>query len=262
MCWGEDLLVGRNPVGFVAKKMVSCCVAAVSHVCSCAGVTIYSFMCLFASVSLPLYLMYVWEQGAQQRSLQAGAVTADSSSAAGMQLPPSSLAAGAHAQPAHPPAAAQHTAGHVSTGQAASTLQQGAQAVQQCLQPAAANSTQVAWPQAASTNTNGSSSTGTRRGITRWEAICMQAEAVAAEQRYHGPPIPSFRDLVTSSTALVRWGTHMVVLLVLFVLCWLVSNGFALVVLPRVLSSKELYRWCPNRPFAPYVIAGEIYEGL
>jgi hypothetical protein len=98
--------------------------------------------------------------------------------------------------------------------------------------------------------------------ITRLEAICLKAEAVAAEQQQDSLHLPSLSDLVTSSYLLVRWGTHLVVLLMLMVVCWLVANGFALIVLPRVLGSHELNRWCPNRPLTPYVIAGEVYEGV
>jgi hypothetical protein len=49
---------------------------------------------------------------------------------------------------------------------------------------------------------------------------------------------------------------------VLALLCWLVANGVALLLLPRLLDSRQLQRWCPNRPYTPYVIAGELYEGL
>jgi hypothetical protein len=74
--------------------------------------------------------------------------------------------------------------------------------------------------------------------------------------------VPSLRDLLASEVGLIRWGTHLAVLLSMLVLCWLVSNGLALVVLPRLLSPWQLQRWCPNRPLIPYVIAGDVYHGL
>lgn len=211
---------------------------------SCAGVAIYGFMCLFASFALPLYVMYVWELGAQQRWLQQTAAAAAGD--AGVQPVATSLGTGAQAGPSLVPVAAQRS----SIGEG--VQQDALTAADPCLQPAA-GARRV--PASAADSRAGS-------GITRLEAICRRAEAVAAEQRLASPHMPSLRDLLTSDFGLVRWATHLGVLLLMLVLCWLVSNGVALVVLPRLLSPWQLQRWCPNRPLVPYVIAGEVYHGL
>jgi hypothetical protein len=51
-------------------------------------------------------------------------------------------------------------------------------------------------------------------------------------------------------------------LVVMLIISWLLSNAFALVLLPKVLSTCQLDRWCPNRPHVPFVDAGLPYEGL
>jgi len=71
-----------------------------------------------------------------------------------------------------------------------------------------------------------------------------------------------FASVVNMDNSCMRWCVHVLVLVVLLAGCWLVSNAVALVLLPRVLSSQQLDRWCPNRPYAPYVIAGQVYDGL
>jgi hypothetical protein len=212
-------------------------------------------MCLFASVCAPLYLLYIWEQGVYRRCMQqAGAAAAGG--------PTSQLPAAVSQVPV------QHSSSHAAVetqSQPAEATQQGQQFIGQRL---AAEDLGQRGP------SNGRSSTAPRRTrsnhvgadagvyITRLEAICLKAEAVAAEQQRDSMHLPSLRALVTSSNLLMRWGTHVVVLLILMVVCWLVANGFALSVLPRVLGSHQLDRWCPNRPLTPYVIAGEVYEGL
>lgn len=203
--------------------------------------------------------MYVYEQGVHRRCLQQAGTAGT-----GAPTPPV-------------PAAASHVpAGHSSSQAAVGTQPQPAAAVQQDQQLARDRERLAAggWGQHGASNgmsgaaphttpiSHGDADAGAPVYITRLEAICLKAEAVAAEQRQDTMHLPSLRDLVTSSNVLVRWGTHLVVLLMLMVLCWLVAVGFALSVLPRVLSSHELDRWCPNRPFTPYVIAGEVYEGL
>jgi hypothetical protein len=60
---------------------------------------------------------------------------------------------------------------------------------------------------------------------------------------------------------LLRWLVHLLALCSLFLLCWLAANAFALLLLPRVLSRRQLAFFCPNRPYAPYLIAGEVYCG-
>jgi hypothetical protein len=95
--------------------------------------------------------------------------------------------------------------------------------------------------------------------------MCLRAEQVAAQaQGEAGAPGPSLLRGVTSTNGapVVRWCLHALVLACLLVACWLLANAFALVLLPHVLSSRQLQRWCPNKPLAPFVIAGEVYEGL
>jgi hypothetical protein len=107
---------------------------------------------------------------------------------------------------------------------------------------------------------SGSSSS---RVLTRLEAICLRAEAVAAEQDWAvGKQLPTLSGLVLHPNLCIRWCVHLSMLFVLALLCWLVANGVALVLLPKLLDSRELQRWCPNRPYTPYLIAGEVYEGL
>jgi hypothetical protein len=63
-------------------------------------------------------------------------------------------------------------------------------------------------------------------------------------------------------SAYMRWCVHVVLLTTMLICSWAVSNTLMLGLLPRLLSRQQLDRWCPNRPFTPYVIAGQVYEGL
>jgi hypothetical protein len=77
---------------------------------------------------------------------------------------------------------------------------------------------------------------------------------------------PGRWDLLNSvldlPSAYMRWCVHVMLLMAMLVGSWIVSNAIVLEVLPRLLSRRQLYRWCPNRPVTPYVIAGQVYEGL
>lgn len=225
---------------------------------SCAGVAVYGFMCLLCSVAVPLYTMFVWEQNAMKRWLQtaSGALSSDT------------LAAAQAAQAAQPSSSRSTTDGMDSSataaGQAAGVLQDSTDVPSvQGQHSASRHSRHTSSSSASSTSSDTSNSAGSSgRRMTRMEAICQRAEAVAEEQLAASAQLPSFLELVTSSNPLVRWCTHLVVLVAMTMACWLVANGFALVLLPRVLNSQQLNRWCPNRPYTPYSIAGEVYQGL
>lgn len=68
---------------------------------------------------------------------------------------------------------------------------------------------------------------------------------------------------VRSSSAAVDaaagWAVHLLLLLAMLLGCWLLANAVALNLLPRVISSQQLARWCPNKPHVPYRIAGHTY---
>jgi hypothetical protein len=68
--------------------------------------------------------------------------------------------------------------------------------------------------------------------------------------------------LISMSSPYLRWCMHLLVLSAMLLGSWLLSNAFALVLLPKVLSPQQLERWCHNRPYTPYVIAGQVYEGF
>jgi hypothetical protein len=156
------------------------------------------------------------------------------------------------------PAAAAGTPGQPSNG--AEPFQQ--QAAQESRVPPMMHHTRSSG--SLGSNSDGSGSGGSSSGVvTRLEAICLRAEAVAAEQEsLLGKQLPTLSDVVLHPNFCVRWCAHLSVMFVLALLCWLVANGVALLLLPRLLDSRQLQRWCPNRPYTPYVIAGELYEGL
>lgn len=211
-------------------------------VCSCAGVVIYGFMCLFASVAVPLYCAWAWEQGAQQRWLQqvapGGSSTSGDSSEGGTRP---TAAPGHPLQPSNSP---EHQQQH---------------AVQEAHSAPAMHST----GSSSSLSSSSDGSGGSSGVMTRLEAICLRAEAVATEQECaFGKQLPILNGLVLHPSFCIRWCAHLSVLFVLALLCWLVSNGVALVLLPKLLDSRQLQRWCPNRPYTPYLIAGDVYEGL
>jgi uncharacterized iron-regulated membrane protein len=77
----------------------------------------------------------------------------------------------------------------------------------------------------------------------QWKAALVAAEADASLGSYIG-----------------AWAVHIVAVVGLLLLCWVLSEAVALVLLPKLLNSQQLAYWCPNRPRAPFNIAGEVYD--
>lgn len=71
-----------------------------------------------------------------------------------------------------------------------------------------------------------------------------------------------FLQLLALPSPLMRWLVHALALVVMLVLSWVICNAVVLSLLPRVLTQQQLSLWCPNRPYPPYVIAGQVYEGV
>jgi len=242
--------------------------------CSCAGVAIYGFMCLFGSVAVPLYVMFVWEQAAQHRwqrqvnrtATEAATTATTSADDAGSSSPAAEPATGSsrstaqHSKPSRGVATGTRTAAqHCSPTR--EVQPQTEQPRQLTRSSTSRDTVKSRSPSNSRPQSGGSSTNSNSRGITRLDVILLKAEELAAAE---GAAVPrlSLSDVLSSSNAVVRWCVHVLVLVVLLVGCWLVSNAVALVLLPRVLSSQQLGRWCPNRPYAPYVIAGQVYDGL
>jgi hypothetical protein len=77
----------------------------------------------------------------------------------------------------------------------------------------------------------------------QWKAALQAAEAEASLGSYLG-----------------AWAVHIVAVVGMLLLCWVVSEVVALVLLPKLLSSEQLANWCPNSPRVPFRIAGEVYD--
>jgi hypothetical protein len=81
--------------------------------------------------------------------------------------------------------------------------------------------------------------------------------------QFADPADPSldFGSLSSIPNGIARWAVHLLLLLSMLLLCWSLSNLFALQLLPKLLSSQQLDLWCPNKPRPPFVMAGQVYTG-
>lgn len=248
--------------------------------CSCAGLVVYSTCLVFGSVAVPLYLAHLIEQGAFKRWCLRHGVQPDTSRAAAARLEraqrPSSPAAAEPSPsstwgqgPASGPSAGSSgggtfsrnlagSAGDVYNGSTVGGLRRRLLGGSSSSRPSSSG------PGATANGISSSASVG-RAGAAAQPVqqqdplkglvdVALQAQGVCLS----GP----FGALLSMASGYLRWSMHLLVLSAMLFGSWLLSNGFALVLLPRILSPQQLERWCPNRPYPPYLIAGQVYEGL
>jgi hypothetical protein len=77
----------------------------------------------------------------------------------------------------------------------------------------------------------------------QWKAALQAAEADASLGSYLG-----------------AWAVHILAVAGMLLLCWVLSEVVALLLLPKLLSSEQLAYWCPNKPLIPFKIAVEVYD--
>jgi hypothetical protein len=94
------------------------------------------------------------------------------------------------------------------------------------------------------------------------DPLWMLVATDTAQQELTAPATHLLPQLLALPSPLMRWLVHALVLVVMLVFSWLVCNALVLSLLPRVLTQQQLSLWCPNRPYPPYVIAGQVYEGV
>jgi hypothetical protein len=81
------------------------------------------------------------------------------------------------------------------------------------------------------------------------------------EQLFVADPVLDACSQGRIANGIARWAVHLLLLLSMLLVCWSLANAFALQLLPKMLSSKQLDFWCPNKPRLPFVMAGQVYTG-
>lgn len=213
---------------------------------------VYNTLGLFGSVAVPLYLAHIIEQAAFRRWLQRHAP--DSAPPVGTAPAPGFLTArSAGSFPSSSSLSQQSVLSSSSSVRFGASASSGASSSSSLRQRILSSS--------ASMSSVSRNSTDISSGDAQAPAYAMLLPAGNEQQQWAG--VWEVVNLVLDSpSAFMRWCAHVLVLAAMLVGSWAVSNAIVLGLLPKVLSRQQLERWCPNRPFTPYVIAGQIYEGL
>lgn len=240
-----------------AAVAVLCCVS-----CSCAGLVVYATVGLFGSVIVPLYLAHLIEQAAYKRwclrqmvALATAAAGADGlGSMATLQGSPEP----GHTDPAHG-----DTPGRSASSSNSNSSSYGrsgdSTGLRRRLQRSSGGS--VLGSQGASSAGRSIHAPSSAGAASSQQDPFIRAVDAALDATQL-PLAGALGPLLKIASAFLRWCMHLLVLGAMLVGTWLLANGLALVVLPRVLSRQQLEHWCPNRPYPPYLIAGQIYEGF
>jgi hypothetical protein len=189
-------------------------------------VVVYLTLLLYGSVAVPLYVAYAMEQAARRRFCRRMAAAAGG-----------------------------------AQGQAGWQQQQQQQMVEPITQQQQRMRMDDVLPPA-------TAAAGQELRAPRQQAMQQQQQDlyehnghIEADQLLFAEPAIDACSLGGNRNCVARWAVHLLLLLSMLLLCWSVSNAFALQLLPKVLSSQQLDLWCPNKPRLPFVMAGQVYTG-
>jgi hypothetical protein len=181
----------------------------------------------FTSVAVPLYLSHLVDQAARRRYRRTVAASLAAATAAADQL-----------------AQQQQQLGQISSSAAAAAgLVPVLTQQRQRLETTDSQVAPVSFSQQGAGDTNQPGGGAVVISEQQWKAAFQAAESEASLGSYLG-----------------AWAVHILAVVGMLLLCWVVSEVVALVLLPKLLSSEQLAHWCPNRPRVPFRIAGEVYE--
>jgi hypothetical protein len=199
-------------------------------------------------VAVPLYLSYVIEQSAFRKWCRGRL------QASGQQIT-QAQATGAGG------ASSWHTLSNGTLGGSHSSSISGSTLRHRTAGSAAIPSSSFQWRQASTGTASASTSTSSNsHHRPAQDRLLLQ---VQRSQQQDGELLGGiFAQLSSIHSAFMRWCFHFLMVVVMLIVSWLISNAIALVLLPKVLSARQLNRWCPNQPYVPFLDAGLIYEGL